>query len=343
MGSSAKVRRNAREFAGRTAHATRRGNARGAVLLLVIAALAILTVLAVELAVRAKADVTRSARGAREATFRRILDSGVEIARTLLSKRNAAEGYDGWGFGWEREVRLELGPGESVSVRVEDESGKLNILRAAGSDEAGARARAALGRLFERLDKAYPFQKWQEIGAAAMKRAAESAKGGEPLQTLDGLREAGISRELVFGSFKPDPGRPQVALCDYLTVFGDGKANVNTAPDAVMFSLSEEWDEALAGRIVRRRGARSAEESLGVKPFREVRELDAVEGMLRKDERGAVIANLLVKVQDSIGVQSACFSARILAEAGDRSREAWAFFEQSGGVMKLVAFEEIEP
>jgi general secretion pathway protein K len=59
-------------------------------------------------------------------------------------------------------------------------------------------------------------------------------------------------------------------LHDYLTVYGDGKININYAPSWVIESLSEKMDPALAQMIVDRRK---------IKPFDSVAELRDVPGM----------------------------------------------------------------
>ena len=59
-------------------------------------------------------------------------------------------------------------------------------------------------------------------------------------------------------------------LFDLITVYSDGKVNINTAPYYVILSLDERIDETLAKEIIKRR-----EEE----PFRDVRDLMNVEGM----------------------------------------------------------------
>jgi general secretion pathway protein K len=59
-------------------------------------------------------------------------------------------------------------------------------------------------------------------------------------------------------------------LHDYVTVYGDGKVNINYAPRRVIESLSEKMDTALARMIVNRRK---------IKSFDSVAELRDVPGM----------------------------------------------------------------
>jgi general secretion pathway protein K len=80
-----------------------------------------------------------------------------------------------------------------------------------------------------------------------------------PLDTTDGLL-------LVKGV------TPQVYDCirDYITVYGEGKININCAPKHVIESLSEKMDSALAQLIIDRRK---------IKPFESIMELQDVPGM----------------------------------------------------------------
>ena len=65
---------------------------------------------------------------------------------------------------------------------------------------------------------------------------------------------------------------PQVfeRICNYVTVYGDGGININSAPKSVIESLSEEMDAALARIIINRRK---------IKPFDSVTELRDIPGM----------------------------------------------------------------
>jgi len=59
-------------------------------------------------------------------------------------------------------------------------------------------------------------------------------------------------------------------ICSYITVHGDGKVNINSAPKLVVESLSEKMDTALAQMVVDRRK---------IEPFESVTELRDVPGM----------------------------------------------------------------
>ncbi len=326
-----------------------RRRSRGAVLVLVLGAVAILAAVAVELAARANVDVMLAARSSREGAYRRLFDAGASVGWGMLVEPEVAT-YDGWGESWNREIAFSLAPGETATVRVADESGKINIAR----DGDRARLGRMVGRLFEYLRKyeAGDTRRWREVESRIWARLGlgTAEEGGErtkpeSLLTLDGLREAGLGAEDLFG---------KRGLSRYLTCFGDGKINLNTAPRAVLYALDEEFDAAIVDRIAQYRGDPDGGEGV-YKPFEEPKDLRLVEGMVEHaftDGRSRVVRDLFLKVQSLVTVRSSAFSVRISARVGDRGRDAWVFFEpkridRAGDPprrsLRRLAFEEILP
>ena len=303
---------------------------RGAALILVLAAVAILTAVAVELAALSSADALRAARSSRQAAFRRLHDSGAEIARGLLYESEERP-FTFWGEAWNREIRFTLRPNETGAVRLADESGKLNVARIyTHAGEAEARRRQ-LSRLFEylrRRDTARA-KEWREMESAVSRRL----QSPEPLLTLDGFREAGLSQEQVFGPS---------GLARFLTAFGDGRVNVNTAPRAVLYALDEEFDDELVERIARYRGIGEGDPGK-YKPFEDPKDLLLIDGIVVRVLIGTefrVVRDLHERVKGAITVKSTCLSARVTAESDGRRREAWVFLKPDGG---RIACEEIQP
>jgi hypothetical protein len=319
-------------------------------LLFVIGAVAILSVLAVELASRASVDVLLASRLSKEAALRRTADSGIEVGRGMLIEPEA-ETFDYWGERWNDQVRMSLGPSEVARVHVADESGKLKL-----SAQGGDRTRLArsVKRLFEYLRR---HQAGRTEALRAIERKVEARLGllppreGEepvkvaPLSSLDGLREAGISKDEVFG---------KDGLHLYLTCFGDGKVNLNTAPRAVLYALDDDFSLPIVDRIASYRG--DSDGGHGVyKPFKEPKDLELVDGVVERtqvDGVPRVTRNLLSKVEGRVTTRSTAFSVRIEAEVLDRVRQAWAFFEpgrvERAGekprrTLKRLAYEEILP
>jgi len=308
----------------------RRGN-RGAVLLLVLAAVALLAALAVEISSRASAESLRADRASREAAFRRLFDSGAEIARGLLAESDP-EPVTHWGQPWNRRLAFSLGTGESAFVTLGDENGKVNVARAVSVPEEAAAIREAVRRCFDYLARHEPKggRDWRDLGARVLRRLSLRT----PLLSLDGLRETGVELADVFG---PD------GLSRYLTCFGVGKINLNTAPRAVLASLDPELDEAMVDRIAAFRGGREGE-AVPLKMFREPEDLMLVDGIVNRsvgaDGTLRVDRNLYEKVKGLVTVKSSCYSARIEAAANGRRRQAWEFFRPGGS---RLAYEEVQP
>lgn len=344
---------------------------RGAVLLLVLGAVAILSILAVELAHRANLDVARSTRATREAGFRRIFDSGLEVAKALLREGRKSDGFDTASDPWSRKIETKLSTNERLVVQLADESGKINMLKAVGSDDSAMKARKSLARLFAYLRKAESAREkqWEEVEVAVQKRLGINAAiktdkqsttppSNDPgLFTLDGLRETGVPLEFIFGAPQSDDGQSRWALCDVLTTFGDGRINLNTAPAPVLYALDEEYDDALVGKIESWRGKPQENGQAAANVFKSAKDLELIDGVVQKQMVNGqlqVIKNLFTKVQDQVGVQGKCFSARILVEIDGRQRLGWCFIDVTaantgntyvpGAVsLNVLAFEEIEP
>lgn len=327
---------------------------RGAVLLLVLGAVAILSILAVELAHRANLDVARSARRTRESSFRNGIDSALEITKAQLFEGRPNTTFDSLNELWNRSVDTTLASGEKLSIRIADEAGKINILKAIGSDALAKKTRISLARLFSFLAKTEPKRAAQWTAAEAailmrLKAADISATAMVPIYTLDGLRESGLSSEMVFGGLEHEPWKNQWALSDLLTTFGDGRVNLNTAPAPVLYALDEEFDEALVAAIDRWRSKVDIAGQQGGQPFETAQALEKVTGVVESkviNGNSQLTKNLFLKVQDRVTVQGKIFSARVTVSVNGRSRQAWGFLEAAGGAIpevRMLALEEIEP
>jgi len=324
---------------------------RGVVLLLVMAVVAVLAALAVELAARAGVDVLLASRSLDESAFRRLADSGIEFGKGLLREPEAGT-YDFWGELWNQEVRLPMSPSEAVVVRVSDESGKINIARKPGTRGDPTRLTRELHRLFEYLERYEPgrTEELRDLERRLDLRLGlippeEGDVAPDPLLTLDGLREAGIGTAQIFG---------KGGLAQYLTCFGDGKVNVNTAPRAVLYALDPEIDAQMADRISAYRG--DADGRTGTyKAFEEPKDLELVDGMVDRSAaqgQARVVRNLYLKIQPRVTTRSTAFGIRVTCRVGERSRDVWAFFEPSvearagekpRRALRRLAYEEILP
>lgn len=319
--------------------------------MLVLGAIAILSILAIELSHRARLDISQASRARRDAAYRRAFSSGLEIAKGLLLEGRTNPGFDYLGDPWNREISATLDRGITLNIKVVDESGKLNILQAVGNGDNAEKMRKALVRLFKHLHHLEPrrTKEWDEAEGALFKRLnLKEKQPPAPLYTLDGLREEGLSRELLFGGTQPEA----MALCDCLTTFGLGRININTAPAPVLYALDSGLEWSTVDEIIQWRGGKGQGFTGSHRPFRQVKDLEMVNGIVQKQMINGqlhVTQNILLKIQDQICVNSGTYSVRIQAEAAGHSRVAWGFFELSGPLgatqesLNLVAYEEIAP
>jgi general secretion pathway protein K len=328
-----------------------RSRERGVVLILVMGAVAVLAVIAVELASRATTDVLLATRASREAAFRRISDSGIELAKGLL-REPEAKPYDSWGERWNQTVRFTLSETESAEVQIADESGKINLVRGGGED--AARRGRTIARVFEYLRRHEPgrTEELRDVEARVLgrlgllaPREGEEPKKPDPLVTLDGLRESGLLARQIFG---------EAGIHRYFTCFGDGKVNVNTAPRAVLYALDDEINVTLADRIAAWRGDAAGKRGV-YRPFEETKDLQLVDGIVERntyDGKARAVRNLYTKLQSRISTRSTCFSIRVDCRVGDRSRTVSSFFEpareEKAGekphrTLKAMAYEDILP
>jgi type II secretory pathway component PulK len=328
---------------------------RGAALLLVLGAMAILAVLAVELSQRANLDVSRAGYHHRLARFRMGFNAGVEVARASLAQRREGSA-DHFGAGWQNLVRVELTDTDWVEIRISDESGKLQIPPLPIVQSTSIAFKASLNRLFDSLCRVEPRREaeWRETEKRLLIRTGlspDTVQAPRPLLTLDALREAGIDRQIVFGDNTPEGESRALALCDVLTTFGDGKININTANAAVLYAMDEELMESMAQGIVSKRGTTSSDGSVKHNAYQKTAEIEAIDGIVVRemvDGQLKEIRNLHTKLASKLSVQSACFSVRMTVSIDKQKREAWAFLiaPNAGSVAgkaaaHVIAFEEI--
>ncbi len=328
---------------------------RGAVLLLVLGAIAILSILAVELAHRANLASAKAIRTTRDAGFRRIFNAGLEVSKGLIieGRPSSTQGYDTASDPWARMVKVETGEREHLTIQLNDESGKLNVLKAMGTSDEAVRYRKSLARLLVYLRKSDDgnSQRWDAIELALKTRLGINNGTAAPdaLYTLDGLREAGLGKDVLFGNVI-EATVVQKPLSAYLTTWGDGRVNLNTATAPVLYALDGEYNEELVAQIESWRGNENTSND-PITAFKTPKELELVPGIVQRatvNGQTQIVRDLYTNVQDRVSVKSACISARLIAEINGERRMAFGYFEvspQTGTAqqLKLLTYEEIEP
>jgi general secretion pathway protein K len=195
---------------------------------------------------------------------------GYQAALALL--RSDTNDYDGPGDFWYGALPPIPFDKGLISVRIEDEKARFNVkkLVVAQGDEwvIQERRRTMLERLFEvlELDSSLidAMIDWQDSDDVTNPDGAEAsfyanlavpyATRNEPLVTSgELLLVKGLDRKLLFlpPSARGFGGVEEIgALDEYITVYGDGKININTAGLPVLLSLSRDMDEYIARDII---------------------------------------------------------------------------------------------
>lgn len=240
---------------------------RGVALILVILMISVLVAVAIEMNRSTRSDIHEAANLSDGIRLLYIAKSGFDAGAALLLADR--QGYDALTAGWgnvrliEEKSKL-LFPDGYFTVAIEDEAGKININKLAEGNAYNPDIRDLLIRLLRLPEFNLDPGKAGEIvdamkdwidpdedvtggGAeSAHYRALDrpySAKNG-PLDCIEELLMIkGMTDRLYYGT-KDAPG-----LRHLLTVHGDGKINLNTAPKPVLRSLSPDMTAELADRM----------------------------------------------------------------------------------------------
>ena len=284
-----------------------RHSQRGVVLIVVLAMVALLTVILVEFAYESRIGLHIADNDYRSTQALNCADAGISIASVLLREYDARDET-------KADIRQMLSGSTKIRVGAgyctlsfEEEAGKINInaFRTRTGGIEADRVKQLLRLIYhmnqDRKDRepiSYSLVAamidWVDADDAPtlLPSIERENKGAEkdyyeslprpytcknaPYDTLDEVvLVKGMTRELFEGERgDPEPGRPKRdGMRRYLTIYGDGKIDINHAPPRVIQSLSEQIDDALARKIIEYRNAR---------PFTRVSDILEVEGMTRE-------------------------------------------------------------
>jgi general secretion pathway protein K len=288
-------------------------NENGMVLLLVLVIVVLLTSLVVEFSFSTYVQfrLTETFRDSTKAYY--LAKGGVQAGRMVL--QNDTNDYDAysetWGQSWDN---LEIVDG-SVSLRIEDLDGKLNVNRLVtdlGNINTQFKNRFLL--FFENLEIDNPEEltdaliDWLDPDSDPQPFGAEedyylpeknySCKNGK-LHTLEELLKVKGFSEEIYKKIKP-----------HLTVEGSEKINVNTAGPEVLMSLSSEMTEETAAYIVDYR-----KES----PFEKISDVKEVSGLAE---------NIYFSIKSSLAVKSNFFRIHSLAMVNDARKRIQAVIQK---------------
>lgn len=256
----------------------RRGE-RGVALLLALLTMVLLTVLVVEFTFSTQVQYRRAAMWVAGRRAELIAEAGLELAAEVLAEDYRLTNTDSPADLWARALPpINTGAG-MLTVRIEDEQGKLNLnaLSTGALSPPGRRYQALLDRLHLDHNLAFPLADWvdknREAGPSPL--AAEDEYYGSiappaaPYTTRNGPLHSFAELALVRGYTPP----VLAALRCCVTAFPDSElhVNVNTAPPAVLAAMDPRLeDESIVKRIVEVRAQH---------PFSSASALRLVEGM----------------------------------------------------------------
>ena len=176
------------------------------------------------------------------------------------------------------------------SITISEESGKVNVNHLKDKNGNLNRTRIEqLLRLIDLLSQKEPGH--SDIGYGLVPSLIDWTDGDDEIECLTFIKNDNLGAESSYYSQLKPPYKcrnksletteelllvrgitPQIfdRIHDYLTVYGDGKININCAPKLILESLSENMDAALAQLIIDRRK---------LKPFESIAELRDIPGM----------------------------------------------------------------
>jgi general secretion pathway protein K len=215
---------------------------------------AILVTLIVEVNYSTQVDVRISGNFRNDLQAYYLAKSGVNIAISYLKYDVENTDTDNLDEDWAKPYPpVPVGDG-FVKVMIEDENGKINVNRAVkGNGEVDQVIYDALSRLFQReevdvgildalIDWIDPNDEGEAEGNYYLGLDPPFACKNGPLDTLSELRMIkGITDEVY------------AKISKYLTIYSDGKININTASKEVLVSLDDEMDEGIAEGIIQYR------------------------------------------------------------------------------------------
>jgi general secretion pathway protein K len=244
-----------------------RPNQRGVALILVLLMISIIVAVTIQLNRSSRSEIYEAANLSDGIRLRYVAESGYYAGEAiLLADQNA---FDALTEDWAKTEMFALKSeglfnNASFKLAIEDEAGKVPVNRLISGKGYNTQIRDLLLRLltgpFFRLAQ----EQAEEIIDAIKdwidaddEVTGDGAEGGyyaglpRPYAAknaaLDCIEELlmvkGVTRELFYGAGET-PG-----LVQCLTVFGDGKININTAPKAVLRALSAEMTEDAVNRI----------------------------------------------------------------------------------------------
>ncbi|OHE16427.1 MAG: hypothetical protein A2X96_04125, partial [Syntrophobacterales bacterium GWC2_56_13] len=231
-------------------------NRRGIALILVLLMLSIITAVTLQLNRDSRSEIYEAANLSDGIRLRYVAESGFYAAGAILLADKTS--FDSLKEQWANTEMLSLKSealfdNGSFNIAIEDEGGRIPVNRLVSGSGYNPQIRDFLLRLLTGQDFRLEQRRAEElidaikdwIDADDEMTGAGAERGyyagldipyavkNAPLDCIEELLMIkGVTRELFYGAEK-SPGRAQC-----LTVFGDGKININTAPKPVLGALA---------------------------------------------------------------------------------------------------------
>ena len=306
------------------------GNQRGVAMILTLLILTLLVTTGLELnrAMQVEANLAGNFRDLTQASY--IAQSGVEIARALIQEDEPS--YDSSDERWAQFETLAVFSSQlfkegHFTGQIMDESSKFNPNGLVDSfGIVNQKKKNQLERLFsllghnpEKIDAVLdwldPDEQKRPLGAereyyASLKRSYVPKNG--PLESLgELLMIKGIDIITFYGADERE------GLGQYLTLYSDGKININTAGIQVLMSLSPRVDQSMAQAVL---GYRST------KPFRLNEDLRSIPGW----------DQIYAEISSEITVRSNFFSVGVLGYYRDARAAVQTVVKREGRKTKVL-------
>ena len=263
-----------------------------------------------------------------------VARSGIEEAMGLLANDEDLE-MDSLNEDWHQLETLSVlqglgDQGITLSGGVVDESGKINVNLLRNEDgEIDERREEQIRRLFSVLglkeEMVTPLLDWLDEDEVERQDGAEAywyQNLEEPYACANGPFLTPGQVFLVKG-LRPLEQFEGKRLLDYLTIYSDGKVNINTAPKEVLESLSESLDDSIASAIIEFR----QEED-----FMSIDDLRKVPGM--SDE-------VFAEIRDWITVKSSFFSMEFNVNCNGAVAAIRTYLVREGGKTRPIYWQAL--
>ncbi len=254
-------------------------------LISVLVLISILSLVALEFSQRTGINLTMTVNYADSKKALYVAYGGYQAALSLLIKDT--NDYDGPGDFWYGMFPpIPIGDG-AVSIYIEDEKARFNVRKLIyAQGEEDKRKSAMLSRMFIVLaiepSLIDGIVDWQDIDGKIRPNGAEASyynllsppyapRNSQVVTVGELLLVKELDRDIYFippSLRSPIANEEFAPLNKYITVYGDGKININTAAEPVLICMSKDMDEFIARDIIQFRQK---------EPFKSIEDLKKVE------------------------------------------------------------------